>query len=260
MTETDKPAQPIGGLPRFDLVFLDMDGVLSDFQGAACKLHQKLSPSELASKNTWPPCEWNMPKVFGLSKEKFWGKIDETPNFWHDMPMMPHCLDVLGVARGIADSVRVLTTPHDHAECYAGKFEWCRRVLNITPYLCREKHLLARPGRLLIDDSDENCDAFRAAGGSAILFPQHWNSAHDKAPFGPLFYLAQELGKLAAEQNAQKVQEAMIATRCYWDDKDGLWRRESDDKPFDPNTSGALHLDLYSRGDMAGNFAASGVE
>ena len=38
-----------------------------------------------------------------------------------------------------------------------------------------QKHLLARKGHLLIDDTDATVDAFHASGGSAILFPQVWN-------------------------------------------------------------------------------------
>ena len=38
--------------------------------------------------------------------------------------------------------------------------------------------MLAKRGRVLIDDSDVNCEKFAAAGGTAIVFPQRWNSAH----------------------------------------------------------------------------------
>ncbi len=37
------------------------------------------------------------------------------------------------------------------------------------------KHLLAKSGGILIDDSDTNCQKFRLSGGTPILFPQPWN-------------------------------------------------------------------------------------
>lgn len=201
----DATATP--ALPRFDIVFLDMDGVLADFQGAACKVHSKLPVADLIRLRHWEPQEWLMWKVFGVTQEKFWQLIDEAPNFWHDMPKTSFCDAVVNLARGLTDTVRVLSTPHDNDNSYAGKRHWCRFNLPGIKVTLNEdepgqssKALLAKPGRLLLDDSDKNVDAFRAAGGSAILIPQHWNSAHDKAPYGVLFYLAMELEKLRQEQ------------------------------------------------------------
>ena len=45
--------------------------------------------------------------------------------------------------------------------------------------LTPQKHLLAGPNRILIDDNDRNIEAFRAAGGIGILFPQPWNANHE---------------------------------------------------------------------------------
>lgn len=39
---------------------------------------------------------------------------------------------------------------------------------------------MRRPGRVLIDDNDTNCAKWREHGGTAILFPQPWNSDHTK--------------------------------------------------------------------------------
>lgn len=237
-------------LPRFDIVFLDMDGVLADFQGAACKAHNKLPPAELAASGTWKPGDWDMPTVFGMNKEKFWRKIDEAPDFWAGLPALRDIKALFDLAQQLAPVARILTTPHGHASSYSGKWDWRQHHIPPAIKLCMvessaDKALLARPGRLLIDDSDENVDAFRAAGGSAILFPQHWNSAHDRTPFGPLFYLAQELEKLAQEQRAV---ENFSAERCYWDSKNEIRRRESDGKPHAiPTASAADHplaLDL----------------
>ncbi len=50
------------------------------------------------------------------------------------------------------------------------------------------KHACAHKGALLIDDSDEQVERFRQAGGWAILLPRAWNSRHAEAgdPVGAL--------------------------------------------------------------------------
>lgn len=42
--------------------------------------------------------------------------------------------------------------------------------------LGEHKHLFAKRGSLLIDDNEAAVRKFREHGGSAILFPQPWNS------------------------------------------------------------------------------------
>ena len=34
-----------------------------------------------------------------------------------------------------------------------------------------------KPGRLLIDDVQRNCEEFRLSGGTALLFPRPWNGS-----------------------------------------------------------------------------------
>ncbi len=41
------------------------------------------------------------------------------------------------------------------------------------------KHLLAKPGTILIDDYEANVMAFQKDGGKAVLFPQIWNANHE---------------------------------------------------------------------------------
>lgn len=207
-SQQPSPANPaLADLPRFDIVFLDMDDVLCEWMVHAVKLHDR-SLDRIKHSQAWKPGDGrDVYEILGYSKQQFWGKIDESPSFWRDLPKTAWFKDLINIAHSLSESVQVLTKPHNHEHCYSGKHKWWAEHLcgwGIRLILAEDKSLLAAPGRLLIDDRDENCEAFRAAGGSAILFPQHWNSAHDKAPFGPLFYLAQELAKLAAEQRESR--------------------------------------------------------
>jgi len=65
--------------------------------------------------------------------------------------------------------------------------------------LTREKHLLARKGAVLIDDSDANVDAFNRGGGRGILFPQVWNSKYRLAGQDPVEYVLNEVFSYLAE-------------------------------------------------------------
>jgi len=76
--------------------------------------------------------------------------------------------------------VVILSSPSDLPACVEGKVEWLHRFTRNPRYkdfmLGRRKYLCAAPGRILVDDSQHNIDAFRKAGGEGIVFPQPWNS------------------------------------------------------------------------------------
>jgi hypothetical protein len=201
---------------KFSHVFLDMDGVIADFVSEALAVHETTLQDFLPK---WPKGEWRFDRILCEGCENpedvFWYKIDAESNhssnlkhgrggFWERINPYPWLPELLSVCQSLTDSLSLLSTPSRSPHSYSGKRRWCDKYApDIKLILTDQKHLLAAPGRLLIDDSDKNCDAFRAAGGSAILFPQHWNSNHDKAPFGPLFYLGQELGRMAREQDCR---------------------------------------------------------
>lgn len=199
MSDDQAPASPASpALPHFDVVFLDLDETLVSWMAPALSKH-KTDLQRVIREYRWNPGDGRkVYEILGMTKTKFWSPIDEDPNFWHGLPKLPHCDMLVKLAQSISDAVCILSSPHNHENCFAGKHEWIKQHLpaSVGTVLAKQKHLLAAPGRLLIDDQDDKVNAFRSAGGSAILFPQHWNSAHDKAPFGPLFYLAQELEKL----------------------------------------------------------------
>jgi hypothetical protein len=83
------------------------------------------------------------------------------------------------------------------------KFHWIHH--NIPEWLQKqvvvatEKRCCASRNALLIDDSEENVDLFREAGGEAILMPRPWNSLHKLHTNRiPLLYLVNELGQFRA--------------------------------------------------------------
>lgn len=157
-------------------IFLDMDGVISDFIGGACRLFEREDVLE-----SWPLGERDAPQAFGLSASQFWGKIDGAgADYWANLEPYSWCRELLDVIRETA-SFTILSAPSLGVECPTGKLRWLRTYLgsgfrdHLFGY---QKHFCAKPGHVLIDDSEGNVRRFREHGGAAILFPQPWNSNH----------------------------------------------------------------------------------
>lgn len=167
---------------NYEHVLIDLDGVLADFVGGALAVHNK---PELAE--SWPRGVWDIAKLIGVSTSELWSKIDETEaktGFWSELDPYPWLEELLGiVTQGGSVPFTIATSPSSDPACAASKVRWMRKHLGsqFKDYLIGSaKHLMARPGTILLDDYDRNVDAFRQAGGQAILFPQPWNTAWDK--------------------------------------------------------------------------------
>lgn len=74
--------------------------------------------------------------------------------------------------------VKIATSPFN-IPWLGQRSEWLEKHMAVplkrTIYV-NAKADLARPGRLLIDDSDTHCTAFVAAGGLAFCIEQNWNT------------------------------------------------------------------------------------
>lgn len=173
-------------------IFLDLDDVLNQFTMQAlmqvgCIVDQEDPFSSFdpawgfdiiqAANALHPIGDFTLNSFWKLIKKDFWANCRKSSEF-----------DLLLTESGTLvgrDHISICTTPIDDPECLAGKLEWIHRYLpkwlhrqyDMTP----QKYLLAHvPGALLIDDSDDNVNAFRAIGGQAILVPRPWNSLHKR--------------------------------------------------------------------------------
>lgn len=132
--------------------FIDMDGVLSDFDG-----HAKDNGK------------------YGPGGETLWDALDM--GWWQSMPMFAGAAEFF-TALGAQGPVRFLTAPVPQVDCFAGKADWVSRFRDGEGaadlerlVICRavDKNLLARPHHILIDDRQKNIDEWQAAGGIGIL-------------------------------------------------------------------------------------------
>ena len=132
-----------------------MDGVLADFDAAKIKHgYDKLSEDDM-----WKAIHGNHPTWF------------------RDLPLMKDADKLYWCMMGYSDCSLVVLTAVGRTESMKvaiQKTEWIREWIDSEAVIipCRRKHKAdwATEDSLLIDDHEENCEAFRARGGKAILY------------------------------------------------------------------------------------------
>lgn len=141
-------------------IWFDLDGVLSDFDGAK---------DALKLKYPW----------MGDSKSNFWKGIHKVPNFYSTLEVLPGAYEMLDFVRDLNIPMGILTAlPVIKAmpEARDDKKQWVRKHFGqypldfqVGPY-ARDKKNHCHPGHVLIDDKAENIDSWNAAGGIGIFY------------------------------------------------------------------------------------------
>ena len=175
---------------KIDTVYLDMDGVLADFVGSSIRAlghaPAEVMPRMLEHKGDYD----GMYSALDMDEDEFWERLDALEGgtvpgslVWEKMDPYPWRDMILKLCREVAPTW-ILTSPSRNAGSSYGKIVWLQTWLGarFRDYiLSPRKWHVARPGTLLVDDSDRNVDKWRRKGGEAILFPRIWNSRHDLA-------------------------------------------------------------------------------
>ena len=159
---------------------LDLDGVLADFHRAWHEHHP-----EYPYPDPWPEGVWSLSKVHNITYEQTNRNIGLS--MWQSIQWMPDGKEILSLLEGhfSKKNICILTSNRvEKADIAAmGKVQWIERELpeyQSRYFLGAAKDFLAHRDILLIDDRNENVDAFIRAGGFAFLLPRPWNRAHGK--------------------------------------------------------------------------------
>jgi 5'(3')-deoxyribonucleotidase len=148
-------------------IYLDMDGVLADFNTAARNFFNASREEQAAADaaGRWP-------------KER-WTKIRENKNFYRTLPKMPQADELVALARRFRDELdwdlKILTAipqNNDMHEVFQDKFEWIQEYypdigMHFGPY-SKDKQYHAQPGDILVDDRTSNCTEWNAVHGIAV--------------------------------------------------------------------------------------------
>ncbi len=160
-------------------VLLDMDGVIADFIGGACKAHGKESPY-LHEANLG---KWDIDKIWGMSPEEFWEPLNSV-EFWRCLDKTDEADYIVSALVGIYSvaGVAICTRPPDsfYGGAVDGKRQWIARHypdLLDNMIFCVDKSLCAGREILLVDDNDMNVRRFEDNGGNSFLVPRPWNSS-----------------------------------------------------------------------------------
>ncbi len=156
------------------LCFLDLDGVLVDFVNGVFRFHNFYIP--------WPEIGWEFDKKSGLSPDAFWGALGT--KFWSTLGSTQECSAIINAAEKKfgKDNVFLCSSPCGTPGCTTGKAAWvddhlpgyARRLI-----LTNRKEVFSGPGRVLIDDRDENVEGWEKLGGVSVLVPRPWNKTRN---------------------------------------------------------------------------------
>lgn len=161
----------------YHTIYFDMDGVLVDFLGGACKylgidtldpINRKMLKDEL-------PFEKHF--VEG-GRDTFIDIINEAGyDFWMELELLPWANTLFNLVNKISGKYNVyfLTSHSDFPVAVQAKINYIKKYFNsdrivITKY----KSLCARPGTILIDDMDYNLSPFESEGGDSFKWPNQW--------------------------------------------------------------------------------------
>lgn len=151
-------------------IYLDMDGVLADFNTAA-EHYLRADPAEhekAADAGRWPEHQWR--------------KIASIDHFYRDLPKMPLADELVSLALRFRDNldydVKILTAiprNNDMFDCFHDKVDWINEHygqhgfrVHFGPYSQdKQKHCRSNLD-ILVDDRTSNCTEWRQAGGIAI--------------------------------------------------------------------------------------------
>lgn len=148
-------------------LYLDMDGVLADFNARAREILKATPEQERAAadRGRWPDSDWR--------------KLVEVPHFYRHLPKTDIADDLVKLGRRFRDELgwdlKVLTAipkGNDVPDSFQDKLEWMQAHypdirVHFGPY-SKDKKDHAKMGDYLVDDRQDNCREWEAAGGTAI--------------------------------------------------------------------------------------------
>jgi 5'(3')-deoxyribonucleotidase len=159
--------------------FLDMDGILVDFTGGACKVWNRANPYTSGLANG----AYDLDKFLDIPPEEFWKPMDHA--FWRDLSATSDSGAIIELVKRYFEpkNIAILSAPFNSVSA-SGKVEWLQQNLpefSRRYILAPKKYFCASADTVLIDDFDRNVDEFNAAGGNAFLLPRPWNSRYSES-------------------------------------------------------------------------------
>lgn len=181
-------------------IFIDMDGVIADFIGSACRWHNVENPYTRPDGPRGDEA-WEVLDYINVEPRKFWSALGY--NFWESMEPTSDGSLIVKAAEYLYghQAICFLSSPCQTEGCAEGKRAWLEKhypgyplLLSVAVKNCAPpKSFVATADALLIDDSYVNVRKFVEAGGKGILVPRFWNRRHPDIDWAAN-YVATQLG------------------------------------------------------------------
>ena len=162
-------------MPNGPIIFLDVDGVLADFIGGVGEHLGKRPLYEDPNANL-PRGYISIGKIYGTSEEHAWS--GDSFGFWTGLKKT-YCADqIMNYVNATGLPYYFLTAPSKGEHCVRGKIHWLQKHYDAHRdqiIFTNQKHLLAAPSRILLEDHPDNLSKWNFHGGADIKIYQPWN-------------------------------------------------------------------------------------
>ena len=152
-------------------IYIDVDGTIANYIDALFKAFN-------INKTHDDVTQYDFYEMLGLDTKAVRAEL-EIKEFWLSLQPYPWAKPLLKAAKRIDPNYKICTRTTRHINSYVGKLEWLNKNLGVRPDRVllmppnQYKHILSRPGRLLIDNYYKECELWEKQGGRALLINPH---------------------------------------------------------------------------------------
>jgi 5'(3')-deoxyribonucleotidase len=174
------------------IIYLDMDGVLADFDKFALDtLNKKFTNIKPYKENE----RW---------EDLHWYTIKNTPHLYRNLPKTPFADTIVNLARKFKTNLHwdlyILTAVpknNDVPDAFQDKIEWIQQYypdipVRFGPY-SKDKQNHAKPNYILVDDRTSNCQEWKTRGGISIQVTENYHTAIQSLEFYYDYFLKENL-------------------------------------------------------------------
>lgn len=167
------------------VIFCDLDGVISDFNGGVLKLFNLNE-----DKDVLKGLELGKSFEDFVFEDKMWDKINNTKDFWETLDIFPWAKKLIDTIKNLGD-FHFLSSPgnikkhgSNVGNATLGKCKWvAKNFPGLDLILIQDKYLCAKNNCILIDDTEKKIKPFAENGGKIYHFPNQFLLASGKINF-----------------------------------------------------------------------------
>jgi len=157
-------------------VYCDMDGVLVDLESYWLERYNLDFDDNLKIEDL---TDYDFTK-FVKSPNVFLNYLKESGFHGPERKPLGDSIEIFTKIYSEVANLFILTSPYKNSEtCIRDKKEWVKKYLSFFPpedmIFCHHKHLLSRPGDVLLDDKPTSLKRWSSNGGISVCYKRRWN-------------------------------------------------------------------------------------